>query len=201
MAADRSPIGWLTSALGAIVLVVSVFLPWYGLGLSARGIAFMQQLQSEQVERYGNATLQSELGSMHERVQVLVGKSLVTITAHQAFSRISVVLLVCGGLGILIALVPLARGMSADFDGTAPWLALLGLIATLCVLYRMGVRPGEDADVTTSLREGAWLALIGSLAILAGGLWPRRLALRAKHASDAALEDAWSGLSGWTPES
>lgn len=198
MAADRSPVGWLVSALAAIVLVVSVFLPWYGLGLSARGIAYMQKLQSEEVQRYGNATLQGELGSLHERVQVLAGKPLVTITAHQAFSRISVVLLVCGGLGILIALVPLAREVSADFDGTAPWLALLGLIATLCVLYRMAVRPGEDGDVTASLRAGAWLALLGSLGLLVGGLWPRRL--RSKRTSDAAIEDAWSGLSGWTPE-
>jgi hypothetical protein len=198
MAADRSPVGWLVSALAAIVLVVSVFLPWYGLGLSARGIAYMQQLQSEQVQRFGNATLQGELGSLRSRVQVLAGKSLVTITAHQAFSRISVVLLVCGGLGVLIALVPLAREMSADFDGTAPWLALLGAVATLCVLYRMAVRPGEDSIITASLRAGAWLSLLGSLGLLMGGLWPRRL--RSRRTSDAAIEDAWSGLSGWTPE-
>jgi len=48
------------------------------------------------------------------------------------------------------------------------------------------------------LREGAWLALFGSLALVAGGLWPRRL--RSARGSDAALEDAWSGLSGWTPQ-
>jgi hypothetical protein len=199
MAADRSPIGWLTSALGAIVLVVSVFLPWYAVSFTAQGIAFMQRLQSEQVQRFGNATLQSELGSLHLRLNALAGQQLGTITANQAFSKISVVLLVIGGLGILIALLPLARQSSSDFDGTGPWLALLGAIAAVCVLYRMGVRPTGSEDLSLSLRGGAWLALIGSLAMVAGGLWPRRL--RAKHTSDAALEDAWSGLSGWTPES
>jgi uncharacterized membrane protein YiaA len=200
MAADRSPIGWLTSALGAIVLVVSVFLPWYALSLTAQGVALIQQLQSEQVQRFGNATLQGELGSLHARVGALAGQQLGTITAHQAFSTISVVLLVAGGLGILLSLLPLARQSSSDFDGTGPWLALLGLIAAACVLYRMGVRPAEDAtEVSLTLREGAWLALLGSVAMVAGGLWPRRL--RAATASNAALDDAWSGLSGWTPES
>ncbi len=198
MAADRSPTGWLVSALGAIALIVSVFLPWYALGLSTRGIAYMQQLQSEEVQRFGNATLQGELGGLHTRVQALAGKQLVTITAHQAFSRISVVLLICGGLGVLIALVPLAREMSSDFDGTAPWLALLGAIAGACVLYRMAVRPSEASYFTLSLREGAWLALLGSAGLVLGGLWPRRL--RSRRASDAAVESAWSGLSGWTPQ-
>jgi len=200
MAADRSPIGWLTSALGAIVLVVSVFLPWYAVSLTAQGVAFMQQLQSEQVQKFGNATLQSELGSLHARLGALAGQQLGTITAHQAFSTISVLLLVAGGLGILLALLPLARQSSSDFDGTGPWLALLGLIAAACVLYRMGVRPlGDATELSLTLREGAWLALLGSVAMVAGGLWPRRL--RSPSASNAALEDAWSGLSGFTPES
>jgi hypothetical protein len=48
------------------------------------------------------------------------------------------------------------------------------------------------------LREGAWLALLGSLAMIAGGLWPSGLG--APDVSDSRVRDAWSGLSGWTPE-
>lgn len=200
MSADRSPVGWLTSALGAIVVIVSVFLPWYSLSLTAQGVAYAQQLQSEEVQRFGNATLQNELGSIHASLGALAGHQLGTITAHQAFSTISVVLLVVGGLGILLALLPLARERSADFDGIGSWLALLGLAAAACVLYRMAVRPAGDVEeLSLTLREGAWLALVGSVAMIAGGLWPRRL--RSSNASSAALEDAWSGLSGWTPES
>jgi hypothetical protein len=198
MARDRSPIGWLVSALGSIMLIVAVFLPWYGVSLTARGIAFIQQLQSEQVQKFGNAALQGELGSLHARMGALAGQQLGSISAHQAFSRISVVLWVVGGLGVLIALLPLAGERSPESDGTGPWLALLGAIAAACVLYRMGVRPTEDAYLTLPLRAGAWLALLGSVAMIAGGLWPRRL--RSARVSEAALKDTWSGLSGWTPE-
>ncbi len=198
MAADRSPTGWLVSALGAIVLVVSVFLPWYAVSLTANGVAYMQSVETQQVQRFGNATLQGELGSLHARLGALAGQQIGTISAHQAFSTISVVLLVAGGLGILITLLPLAGESSPDFDGTATWLALLGAIAAVCVLYRMAVRPTGSADLSLALREGAWLALLGSLALVAGGLWPRRL--RSPSASDAKVEDAWSALSGWTPE-
>jgi hypothetical protein len=198
MAADRSPTGWLISALGAIVLIVSVFLPWYAVSLTARGVAYMQQVESEQVQRFGNAALQGELGGLHARLGALAGQQIGTISAHQAFGRISVVLLVVGGIGILIALLPLARESAPDFDVTGPWLAALGALATICVLYRMAVRPSAEADLSLPLREGAWLALFGSLALVAGGLWPRRL--RSARGSDAALEDAWSGLSGWTPQ-
>ncbi len=198
MARDRSPIGWLVSALGAIVLVVSVFVPFYGVGLTARGVAFMQQLQSEQVQRFGNAALQGELGALHARVGALAGHQLGSVSAHQIFSTISVALLIAGGLGVLIALLPLVRESSPEADGTGQWLALLGAIAAVCVLYRMGVRPAENEMLSLTLREGAWLALLGSVAMIAGGLWPRRL--RSSSASDGALEDAWSGLSGWTPE-
>jgi hypothetical protein len=198
MAHDRSPIGWLVSALGAIVLVVSVFLPFYGVSLTARGVAFMQQLESEQVQKFGNAALQGELGSLHARVGALAGRSLVGVSAHQVFSTISSTTLIAGGLAVLLALLPLVRESSPESDGTGPWLALLGAIAAVCVLSRMGVRPGENGIVSFTLREGAWLALLGSVAMVAGGLWPRRL--RSVRASDGAIEDAWSGLSGWTPE-
>jgi hypothetical protein len=200
MAADRSPTGWLVSAFGAIVLVVSVFLPWYAVSLTASGVALMQTVETQQVQTFGNAILQGELGSMHARLGALAGQQLGTISAHQAFSRISVVLLVLGGLGILIALLPLARESSPDFDGTGPWLALLGALAAACVLYRMAVRPTADANLSLQLRGGAWLALLGSLALVVGGLWPRRLR-SPSGASDARVENAWAGLSGWTPES
>ena len=60
-------------------------------------------------------------------------------------------------------------------------------------------RPSPAGElISLSLREGAWLALLGSLTMLAGGLWPR--VPRAAAASESRVEGAWSGLSGWTPE-
>ena len=199
MAADRSSYGLLVSAFGAIVLALSVFLPWYGVGLTARGIAYIQQLDTQAASRFGNASLQGELGGLHARLSALAGRELGTVSAHQVFSNISVLLLIAGGVGILIALLPLARPQPPDSDGTGPWLVLLGVIAAACVLYRIFVRPAGDSELLAlSLREGAWLALLGSVAMIVGGMWPRRL--RRRGASEAEIQTAWSGLSGWTPE-
>ena len=57
MASDRSRSGALISALGAIVLAVAVFLPWYAVGLSGRGAEYLGQLGTQLAERFGNATL------------------------------------------------------------------------------------------------------------------------------------------------
>lgn len=199
MAADRSAYGLLVSVFGAIVLAVSVFLPWYGVSLTASGIAYIQQVDARVATRFGNASLQGELGSLHARLNGLAGRELGTVSAHQVFQNISVLLLIAAGLGIPIALLPLARPQPPDFDGTGPWIALLGVIAAGCVIYRMVARPNGDGELfALSLREGAWLALLSSLAMIVGGVWPRRI--RAPGVSEAEIQSAWSGLSGWTPE-
>ncbi len=129
----------------------------------------------------------------------VAGSQIGSISAHQAFSRIAPLLLILAGLGILIALNSLARERPSELDASGRWVALLGAVALVFVLYRMLARPvGEEPFLTLSLREGAWLALIGSVAMIAGGLWPRRTS--AAEASPEQLEDVWSRLSGWTPE-
>lgn len=143
MVGDRSRYGLLVSALGAIVLAVSVFLPWYG-------VSFVG----------------------HHR--------LATLTAQDALGGLHVLLLVLAGLALLDALFPLARAASAVPDGAGGSVVLMGALAAACVLYRM-VDPATPAGelVSLSLREGAWLALLGSLTMVAGGLWPRRVPLPA----------------------
>jgi hypothetical protein len=198
MAADRSPYGLLVSAFGAIVLALSVFLPWYGVGLTPRGIALLQQVDARAVSQFGNASLQGEVGSVHAGLSGLAGHELGTVSAHQVLTNISVALLIIAGLGILIALVPIARSEPPELDGTGPWIALLGAAAAVCVLYRIVQPPTGESDLLAlSLREGVWLALLGSVAMIVGGLWPRRLGARTP--SEAKIEGAWSELSGWTP--
>jgi hypothetical protein len=199
MTADRSRYGLLVSALGAIVLAVSVFLPWYGLSLTANGIAFVQRLGAQAVSQFGNASLQGELPSLHAGLSALAGHQLGTVSAHQALTNISVVLLIVACLGILIALIPLARPEPVSAGGDGGLISLLGAVAVICVLYRI-VDPPNPADgfLSISLRGGAWLALLGSLAMVLGGLWPRPIG--SSRVSDRELESAWAGLSGWTPE-
>lgn len=199
MTAERSRYALLVSAAGAIVLAVSVFLPWYGVSFTAGGIAFAQQVGGEAAAQFGNATMQSYMGALHANLSGLVGHQFLALSAHQALEELNVVLLIVAGLSCAIALLGLAGPESAASDANRAPLALLGALAIVCVLYRMIDPPTPAGELLSlSLREGAWLALIGSLAIVGGALWPRRPAAAAS--SQASTRDVWSELSGWTPE-
>lgn len=197
---DRSRYGVLVSALGAIGLAVSVFLPWYGVSFTTSGIAFAQQVGNQVAAQFGNAALQSYMSGLRANLSTLAGHQFTALSAHQALKDLNVVLLIVAGLGIVIALLPLARPEAPSSDDHRAPLALLGAVAAVCVIYRMVDPPTPAGNFfALSLREGAWLALLGSLAMVAGGLWPSRLG--APTVSHSKVESAWSGLSGWTPES
>jgi hypothetical protein len=166
MACGRSRYGLLVSALGAIVLIVSVFLPWYEVA----------------------STLHASAGA-----GVDLGHRLATMTAFRALRGVDVVLLVLAGLAIVDALAPLAPTGRPLPGGAGGSVILLGVVAAAFVLFRMLVPPSAAVGVAElSLREGAWLALLGSLAIALGGMWPRSIGLLAPSAARAP--GAWSGL-------
>jgi hypothetical protein len=200
MAGDRPRYGLLLSAAGAIVLAVSVFLPWYGVSITADGIAFIQRVGNQFAAQFGNAQLQSMVGGLHADLGGLAGHQVAAVSAHQALTNISVVLLIVATAGILLALSGLARAEPASAGSHGGPIALLGALAVACVLYRLVDPPSAASSlITLSLREGAWLALLGSLAMVAGGLFPQSLGRRSSG-SESSLQDAWSELSGWTPE-
>jgi hypothetical protein len=198
MAAERPRYGPVVSTLGAIVLAVSVFLPWYGVSFTASGIALVQQVGDQVASQFGNASLRGYMNAAHANLSSLAGHQFTALSAHQALKDLNVVLLIVSGLAIAIALRALAAPASG-FDGHRSPLALLGVAAAACVFYRMAVPPAPAGGVLAlSLREGAWLSLLGSAAITGGALWPRRI--EAPRASQGNVERAWSGLSGWTPD-
>jgi hypothetical protein len=200
MPTDRSRYGLLVACIGAVLLAVSVFLPWYGVSLTAGGAAYVSQLGEQVASQYGNAALQGLAGQLHTALASAAGHQLATVSAHQVLKNISVVLLVLAGLALLDALIPLARGGQPGGSAGGS-LALLGLVASACVAYRMAVPPTPAGGlVALSLRGGAWLSLLGALGILAGGLWPRVPQASAESSSAAHVEGAWANLSGWTPQ-
>jgi hypothetical protein len=76
-------------------------------------------------------------------------------------------------LALFDALLPLARG-GRDRARGGRVAVLLGAVAAACVLYRMVSPPLPDGGLfSLSLREGCWLALLGSLMMVMGGMWPR----------------------------
>jgi len=199
MPVDRSRYGLLVAALGSILLAVAVFLPWYGLSLTANGAAVAQQVSTQVATEFGSPALQAQMSGLHDEIGALQGHQLTAVSAHQVLKHVSIVLLVLAALGILLALIPLAAAAPSAGGSGGMWIALLGVLAAAFIVYRI-VDPPTVADgvLELSLREGAWLALLGSLAMIVGGLWPRRS--NARTASQDTLERAWSELSGWTPE-
>jgi hypothetical protein len=163
MSCDRSRYGLLVSALGAIVLIVSVFLPWYEVALS-----------------------------LHAGAGAVAGHQVSTLSAHRALRDVNVVLLALAALAILDTLAPLAPTGRPLPGGAGGSVVLLGAVAAALVLLRMLVPPSGVTEL--SLSEGAWLALLGSLMISLGGIWPRSIGFLAP--STTPSPGAWSGLPG-----
>jgi len=199
MLVDRSRYGLLVAALGSILLAVAVFLPWYGVSLTANGAAVAQSVSTQVAAEFGNPALQQEVSGLHGEIGALQGHELAAVSAHQVLTHISVALLVLAALGILLALIPLAAATPSAGASSNLWLGLLGVLATAFTVYRMVDPPTAAGGILElSLREGVWLALFGSLAMIAGALWPD--SADAPTAYQVTIERAWSELSGWTPE-
>ena len=168
MVGHRSRYGLFVSALGATVLATSVFLPWYQESFTARASP-----------------------------AALAHRSFAAVSGHQALGGSSIVLLALAGLAMLDALLPLARTRAPVPAGAGGSVVLLGAVAAVYVLFRI-VDPPTPAGglIALSPRQGAWLALLGSLTMVLGDLWPRRPPYpEIPH----ARVSAWPALSGRTP--
>jgi hypothetical protein len=199
MVDDRSRYGLLVSALGAILLVVSVFLPWYGVSFTVGGLALAQNVGHQVAANLDHDSLLGYVGGVHASLSALAGQQFAAVSAHQVLSGLNIVLLVVAGLAILDALTPLTRIGAPLPGGAGGSVVLLGTVATACVLFRMIDPPTPAGDMLAlSLREGAWLALMGSVTIVLGGMWPR--CVYASGMADARVPGVWPGLSGWTAD-
>jgi len=169
MADDRAQLGFLIAALGAAVLAVSVFLPWYGVSITASGAASAQQQLATVAQQYGNTTFQAGATQLGAEFSSLAGRQLTTVSAHEVLKDISVILLVLAGISLLASLLRLA-GIPGLLEAGGGQIAVAGGVAALFVLYRMVTPPGAQTDlVSLSLSWGSWLALLSAAAIVFGG--------------------------------
>ena len=192
MTTERSRYGLMVSSLGAGLLAGSVFLPWYGVSFTHAGAGSVSRLGGALASNLGSGSL---VGSLHGTFVALAGQQVGALSAEQALSALTVILLVLAGLALLDALVPLLRGGSGVPGGAGGAVVLLGIVASGCVLYRMIAPPTPAGHlVSLSLREGAWLSLLGALMVALGGLWPQ--ALPSIATSEAFGGDIWASLTG-----
>jgi hypothetical protein len=170
MVDDRAPLGLMIAALGAAVLALSIFVPWYGLSITQTGATAARQQLISAARQYGNTTLKSEVSGVGERFNSLVGRRIATVSAHQSLKRVSLILLVLAGVAFLASLLRLAdmRGM---LYATGGQIALIGVMAAGVVLFRIAAKPGVAGSlIALSVDWGAWLALGSAAAIVGGGL-------------------------------
>lgn len=169
MVAERAPIGFLIATLGAVVLAVSVFQPWYGVGITASGAASAQQELATAAQQYGNATFQTEASQLGAQFGSLAGRQLASVSGHDASKNVSRLLLALAAVSLVVSLLRLV-GMTGLLEGGGGQIAVAGGIAALLVLFRMFSPPGAGTDlVSLSLSWGIWLALVSAAAIVGGG--------------------------------
>ena len=195
MSGDRSRYGLLVSSLGAALLAGSLFLPWYAVSVTHAGADSLGKAGSGLATHIGTGAFQGYARSLHGTIAALAGEKVGALTAAHALSALSVVLLVLAGLSLLDALVPLARARSRIPEGAGGAVVVLGIVASGFVLYRMIAPPAPASELLTlSLREGAWLALLGALMVALGGLWPRAI----PAAPGPFSGDIWASLTSGT---
>ena len=170
MVDDRVPLGFLISALGAAVLAVSVFLPWYGVGITASGAASAQQELATVAQQYGNSSFQAGASELGAQFGSLAGRRLATVSAHDVLHDLGPFILVLAALALLASLLRLA-GVTGLLEAGGGQIATAGGLACLCVLFRMFSPPDTHGGLLSlSLGWGIWLALLSAAAIVAGGI-------------------------------
>jgi hypothetical protein len=98
MVDDRSALGLLVAALGAFVLAVSVFLPWYGVSITASGAASAQQELATVAQQYGNPSFQAGASQLGAEFSSLAGRQVATVSAHEALKDLGPMLLIIPGV-------------------------------------------------------------------------------------------------------
>jgi hypothetical protein len=167
MTARRAPRGLLVAAVGAAIVAVATFQPWYSISITPAGAAVAQQQLTAVAQQYGNPSLQALASQMGSRFHAVAGKPIATVSAQQVLRDVSKALWLLAGAALLVAVLRLG-GMIEAGGG---WIALVGIIGVLAVLFRIVFVPNPAVGyISLSLSWGIWLALAGASAVALGGL-------------------------------
>lgn len=84
--------------------------------------------------------------------------------AWATFGPAVVLLIICAGAALLLALATVTERTTALPVAAAIWSTLFGFLGSIAAIVRLLERP----EHATELCAGSWLALIGALAVLIG---------------------------------
>lgn len=153
--------GDVLSGLGAVVLLVSLWRPWYELRFPDEVIAQARAFSS----RLG------ELGPFAQQgLDQLQAQGAVPVTAWQVFDQADAMLAAAAGVVLGLVLLNAVGALAARQDTI---LILAGVVATALVGHRLVSPPGPDVPFGPELLHpatGAYMALAGALLMAGGGL-------------------------------
>ncbi len=118
----------------------------------------------------------------------------IEINGWTGMSQADVALAVLASLGLVAGIVSgrvLGPSVQADQGLLGRLMALIGAIALAIAGYHVVTRPAANfpgADDFINLRQGVWVAVIGSIVMIAGGL----MAVSAAGSSEAAAQTGWA---------
>lgn len=138
----------LVAGLGGVVLLVSLFLVWYGIDVPARSDEFAPQ---------------SELTL--EITEITGG------TGWRAFTVIDIVLAAAALLAIGVLVITAVSQGPAKPVAIAVIATTVCLLAVLLVIFRLLDPPGAEVaglELPIGLRSGAWVGLAGALIAFVG---------------------------------
>jgi len=154
-------LGDLLSGLGAALLLISLWRPWYELRLPEEFISQARAFTS----RMG------ELGPFAQQgLDQLQSQGDLPVTGWQVFEQADAALAVMAGLTLGLVLLNAVGALAARQDGV---LALVGLAATAVVAFRLVNPPGPDIPMAADLlhaTSGAYMALVAGLLMAGGGV-------------------------------
>jgi hypothetical protein len=153
--------GELLAALGAAIVLASLWRPWYEL-------RFPDEVLSQ---ARAFSTRMGELAPFAQQgIDELQARGSVPLTAWQAFEQADTALAVLACVVLGLVLLNLMGALRARMDGA---IVLAGLVAAGVIGFRMVSPPGPDTPFGPDLLHPAtalYAGLLGALLIVGGGI-------------------------------
>ena len=172
----RNPLaGPLVAISGAGLLLASLWLPWYEVRIPDAIRDLFRSFGEGAAPSAGSSSDDNPFGKLFEGLASVMPDSL-ELNGWVAMQQGDVALAVLASLVLLIGIAAggiLGPSVRADAGPAGRVIGLMGGACLAIAVYHLLTRPGSDfpgADDFVSLRAGVWVALLGSLLVIAGGL-------------------------------
>ena len=175
---SSAPTGLLVGAAGAAGVLASLWLPWYLIRLPQAFRDALSNLgggaQPGVAPTSPGAALGNALGGVMKGLAAALPTE-ITGNGWQVMHGGDVALAVIAGAALLVALAVGGglSGVNIELGAAGRFIAALGAVAVAIAVYHVVSRPGMGAGALSadvSVKYGIWVAVLGGVAMIAGGL-------------------------------